>query len=100
MAQVVRVAAEPHVGHEHMPDKKLKFLFLLVILIIKIISTNPNPILQYKMPLLHIIKTLIFPLVLLLVFVHILFKGLHFIQWQTDQILYMIQTNRANGHYR
>jgi hypothetical protein len=30
MAQVVRVAAEPHVGQEHMADKKLKFLFLLL----------------------------------------------------------------------
>lgn len=52
------------------------------------------------MPILHIIKTLVIPLALLLVFVHILFKGFTFIQWQTDQILYMIQTNRANGHYR
>ena len=46
------------------------------------------------MPILHIIKTLLFPLALLLVFVHILFKALHFIEWQTDQILYIIKTNR------
>jgi hypothetical protein len=99
MAQVVRVAAEPRVGQEHMANKKLKFLFLLLNLVIKIIL-KPKPILQYKMPFLDIIKTLVIPLLLWVVFIHILVKFIHYIEWQTDQILYIIQTNRAQGHYR
>jgi hypothetical protein len=52
------------------------------------------------MPFLDIIKTLVIPLLLWVVFIYILFKALHFIEWQTDKILYIIQTNRAEGHYR
>jgi len=52
------------------------------------------------MPFLHIIKTLVFPLALLLVFIKILFKGMQFIEKQNDQILYIIQTNRARENYK
>ena len=40
MEQVVPVEADPLVGHELMVNKKLKFLFLLLSLVIKIV-TNP-----------------------------------------------------------
>jgi len=52
------------------------------------------------MPVLDIIKILVLPLLLWVVFIHILFKFFHYIEWQTDQMLYIIQTNRAKGNYR
>jgi hypothetical protein len=52
------------------------------------------------MPVLHIIKTFVIPLLLWAVFINILFKFIHYIEWQTDQILYIIQTNRAKGYYK
>ena len=49
------------------------------------------------MPFLTIIKTFVIPLLLWAVFIHILFKFIHFIEWQMKQMLYIIQTNRARG---
>jgi hypothetical protein len=44
-----------------------------------------------------IILNFVFPLALLLVFIYGMVKAIHFIEWQMEQILYIIQTNRARG---
>jgi hypothetical protein len=49
------------------------------------------------MSLLTIIQTFIFPLALLLVFMYGLIKAIRIIEWQMEQILYIIQTNRERG---
>jgi hypothetical protein len=44
-----------------------------------------------------IILNLVFPLALLLVFIYALLKALMIIEFQMDQILYIIKTNRERG---
>ena len=45
----------------------------------------------------EIIQEIVFPLTLLLVFMYALMKAIKIIEWQMEEILYIIQTNRARG---